>query len=292
MKTSEAGSLKIKSAHIGLLFFGLIGLLPFAAALIYATLYSFGLAGAINKGFTFSFWEEVLRSGAFFRSFGYSAVIAAVSLFLSVSTALWLTLKFKKELNRKFLAFAIYLPLAIPGVVAGFFTLQLLSKAGFFSRFAYHFGWISEVRQFPDLVNDQYAIGIIVTFISLVTPFFVLLFLNVYKNERVDQLADLSYALGATPRQVTWRVSLPVLLRKTRTLIGLYFIFLLGAYEVPLILGQESPQMLSVLIIREIKQYDLSKISEGYVVAVIYTVVVSAAAILLFSQQKRKGHGQ
>ena len=279
--------MRSKYSNIGLLFFVLIGVVPFAAAFIYSVLYSFGMVGIVNDGFTTRFWESVIASGSFFKSFGYSAAIAAISVTISVGLALWITLKFKKELNKKLLSFVIYLPLAIPGVVAAFFTFQLFSKAGFFSRLTYKLGWIEEARQFPDVVNDQFAIGIILTFITVVMPFFVLLFLNVYKNERVSDLSRLAFSLGATPRQITWRVSLPVMLRKTWTLIVLYFIFLLGAYEVPLILGQESPQMLSVLVIREIKQYDLTKISEGYVVAVIYTIIVSLAAILLFSKKRR-----
>lgn len=265
----------------------LIGVVPFAAAFIYSLLYSFGVVGVVNDGFTTRFWESVLSSGEFFKSFGYSAAIAAVSVAISVGLALWIALKFKNELNKKLLSFVIYLPLAIPGVVAAFFTFQLFSKAGFFSRLGYKMGWLEEARQFPDVVNDQFAIGIILTFITVVMPFFVLLFLNVYKNERVEDLSRLAYSLGAKPSQITWRVSLPVILRKTWTLIVLYFIFLLGAYEIPLILGQESPQMLSVLIIREIRQYDLTKISEGYVVAVIYTFIVSLAAILLFSKNRK-----
>lgn len=276
-----------KISNIGLIFFVLIGVVPFASAFIYALLYSFGVVGVLNSGFTTRFWQSVLASGEFLKSFGYSAGIAAVSVFISVSLALWIALKFKKDLHRKFLSFVIYLPLAIPGVVAAFFTFQLFSKAGFFSRLTYYLGWISEVRQFPDLVNDQVAFGIILTFITVVMPFFVLLFLNVYKNERVEELSMLAFSLGANARQIIWRIVLPVILRKTWTLIALYFIFLLGSYEIPLILGQESPQMLSVLIIREIKQYDLTKISEGYVVAVIYTFIVSLAAIILFSKRRK-----
>lgn len=279
--------MRSKYSNIGLLFFVLIGVVPFASAFIYSLLYSFGVVGIVNDGFTTRFWESVLASGEFFRAFVYSAAIAAVSVLISVGLALWLALKFTQELNRKMLSFVIYLPLAIPGVVAAFFTFQLFSKAGFFSRLSYKLGWLQQARQFPDVVNDQFAIGIILTFITVVMPFFVLLFLNVYKNERVEDLSRLAYSLGAKPSQITWRVSLPVMLRKTWTLIALYFIFLLGAYEIPLILGQESPQMLSVLIIREIKQYDLEKISEGYVVAVIYTFIVSLAAILLFSKRRK-----
>tara|TARA_Y100000815_G_scaffold273814_1_gene306099 strand:+ start:3950 stop:4804 length:855 start_codon:yes stop_codon:yes gene_type:complete len=278
--------LKNKTEKLGLVFFILIGVIPFAAAFVYAILYSFGVIGVVNDGFTLEFWKAVTASGEFFKSFAYSAAIAFVSLLISVGGALWMTLKFRNQLEHRFLSFVSYLPLAIPGVVAAFFTLQLFSKGGFFSRISYTLGWIDQATEFPDLVNDTYAIGIILAFATMVLPFFVLLFMNVYKNERIAELSILAQALGAKKNQVVRRVFLPIMLQKTWVLIVLYFIFLLGSYEIPLILGQESPQMLSVLIIREIKQYDLTKISEGYVVAVIYTAVVALAAIALFLPKK------
>jgi len=228
----------------------------------------------------------VFESGEFIKSLFYSAAIALVSTVISVSIALSFTLNFEQKFRRKALSFISYLPLAVPGIVAAFFTVQVLSKSGFFSRLANAAGLTDGINAFPDLINDQWAVGIILVFVSVVMPFFLLIFLNVYKNERIAQLEELSTSLGASRRQTIWKVSLPILLKKTKTLISLYFIFLLGAYEVPLILGQESPQMLSVLIVRELKQFDLTKISEGYVVAVIYTVIVSIAVILLFAKRK------
>lgn len=268
----------------------LIGVVPFACSFGYALLYSFGVIGVVNDGFTTEFWASVLKSGTFFSSFLYSALIALVAVILSVGGALWITLKFRNELEKKFMSFVIYLPLAVPGIVTGFFTLQLFSKGGFFSRLAYTMGWITETSQFPDLVNDALAFGIVLSFITMLMPFFVLLFLNVYKNERIEELSILAHSLGANSKQVSKRIFLPIMLKKTWVLIVLYFIFLLGAYEVPLLLGQESPQMLSVLIIQEIKQYDLTKISEGYVVAVLYTIIVSIAALVLFLPKKNNVH--
>src|SRR5680860_313314 len=288
MRILESKSLKNKRPNIGIILFIAIGVVPFAAAFIYALLYSFGIIGVANKGFTTEFWASVLASGEFFRSLLYSFLIALVAVTVSVGGALWATLKFRKRLEQKFLSFIIYLPLAVPGIVTGFFTFQLFSKGGFFAQISYQFGWITKSSQFPDLVNDALAFGIILSFITMIMPFFVLLFLNVYKNERIEELSVLAQSLGANAKQVTQRIFLPILIKKTWVLIVLYFIFLLGAYEVPLILGQESPQMLSILIIREIKQYDLDKISEGYVVAVMYTLIVSAAAILLFLPKKRR----
>ncbi len=282
--------MKNSKSNFGLLLFIAIGVLPFAAAFIFALLYSFGIIGVANKGFTLDFWTSVLESGEFLRSFIYSGSISLVAVVISVGGAFWITLKFRKQLQQKFLSFIIYLPLAVPGIVTGFFTFQLFSKGGFFSRLLYQMGWIQQASQFPDLVNDALGFGIVLSFITMIMPFFVLLFLNVYKNERIEELSVLAQSLGANARQVTQHIFLPILLKKTWALIVLYFIFLLGAYEVPLILGQESPQMLSVLIIREIKQYDLDKISEGYVVAVMYTFIVSVAAILLFLPKKSRAH--
>ncbi|HET8735996.1 MAG TPA: ABC transporter permease subunit [Pricia sp.] len=278
--------MKDSRPNLGIVLFIAIGVVPFAAAFLYALLYSFGIIGVANTGFTTEFWTSIWASGTFFSSFLYSAAIALVAVIISVGGALWATLKFQKRLQQKFLSFIIYLPLAVPGVVTGFFTFQLFSKGGFFARLSYQMGWITEASQFPDLVNDALAFGIVLSFIAMVMPFFLLLFLNVHKNERIEELSVLARSLGASAKQVTRLIFLPILIKKTWVLIVLYFIFLLGAYEVPLILGQESPQMLSVLIIREIKQYDLSKISEGYVVAVMYTLIVSLAAVLLFLPKK------
>ena len=261
-------------------------MLPFLLAFIYATLYSFGIVGAANEGFTLEFWKEVWNDGNFFSSLFYSAIISAISLFLSVSFALYLTINYAKKLENKFVSYIIYMPLAMPGIVVAFFMLQVLSKAGFFSRILNKLGLINGIQSFPELINDQWAVGIVLAFFSVVMPFFLLLFLSVYKNERLAELKELAISLGAKPAQAKWRISLKLLLYKTKTLISIYFIFLLGAYEIPLILGQESPQMVSVLIVRELNQYDLSKISEGYVVAVMYTVIVSLFTIFLFANRK------
>ena len=282
--------MKNRLTHIGIGLFVIIGCVPFLAAFIYALLYSFGVVGIVNTGFTTEFWTEVLGTGRLYTSFLYSAAIAAVSVLISVGIALAFTLSFHHKLEKPGISFLMYLPLAIPGIVAAFFALQVISNTGFFSRIFYQLGIIENAQEFPSLVNDSYAIGIILSFIAIVTPFFILLFNNVYKNEKIEKISELSHSLGASTFQTVFRVSIPMLLRKTGTLISLYFLFLFGAYEVPLILGKESPQMLSVLIVREIRQYDLTHTPEGYVIAVIYTVIVSVTVAVIFSFQKNTAH--
>ncbi|WP_236665018.1 ABC transporter permease subunit [Marivirga atlantica] len=287
MKISEPMLLKNRG-NIGiLLFFGVI-IMPFAIAFLYALLYSFGLVGILNDGFTIAYWLTVLSAPQLGYSFLYSALIAAVSVIFSVGLSLFTVLYLKKALNKPFINFMLYMPLAIPGIVSAFFTYQLFARTGFFSRLSYQLGIITEAASFPDLINDQFAFGIILTFISLLAPFFILFYLNLYKNENLEALERVAISLGANPKLATLKVSLPILLKKSQTVVLLYFIFLLGAYEVPLILGQESPQMLSVLILQELRQFDLNKIPEGYTMAVIYTSVVSLITFFIFRSQKNK----
>ncbi|GAA5220454.1 ABC transporter permease [Membranihabitans marinus] len=286
MKTLENISLRTKYQNIGLLFFAVLGIIPFALSFIYALLYSLGLVGVANSGFTIEHWQEILESGEFIKSFGFSAFMALIAMVFSVGIALWLTLLFHKKIQHKTISFLLYLPLALPGVVSAFFAVQILSKSGYFSRWFYQIGWIKDIQEFPDLINDDFGFGIILTFVSVVMPFFLLLFIGVFKTERIAELESLAASLGSRPNQIIRRITIPLLLHKTWPLIALYYIFLLGAYEIPLILGQESPQMLSVLIVRELKQFDLTKISEGYVVAVIYTVLVTIMTLFLFLRRK------
>ncbi|PZV87132.1 putative spermidine/putrescine transport system permease protein [Algoriphagus aquaeductus] len=274
----------------GLLFFFLLGLLPFAAALVYALLYSLGIVGILSEGVSLAYWHQVLQSGELLGSFLYSALLAGTGVVLSVTLALWISMGLRTSLQHRFWSLLLYFPLAIPGMVASFLSIQLLSKAGFFSRISMKLGWIDRLQEFPDWINDSYGIGIILTFVLIVSPFFVILFSNVYQNERIAELSTLAYSLGAHGKQVFWQVTLPILFSKTKRIMILYFIFLLGSYEIPLVLGQESPQMLSVLIIRELKQFDLKLIPEGYVVAVAYTVVIAIAALLVFRRREVQVH--
>lgn len=287
MKILESMLLRNNQHRISLGLFLLLAILPVSAAFGYAILYSFGIVGVANEGFTLRFWKEVLSNGEFVQSFTYSAAISAVSMLISISLALYLTILFHKDFKNKILSFISYLPLSLPGVVAAFFGVQVLSKSGFFSRLSYKFSWTQDIGSFPDLINDQYAIGIIITFVSVVAPFFLLLFLSIYENERVGELSKLANSLGANKFQSIWKVEIPILVHKSKKLIALYFIFLMGAYEIPLILGREAPQMLSVLIVRDLKQYDLTKISEGYVIAVLYSIVIGALTYFIFSRQKQ-----
>jgi putative spermidine/putrescine transport system permease protein len=261
-------------------------LLPFMAGMVYALLYSFGLAGILSKGFTTEHVKNVLESKEIYQSFLYSIYIATISIFISLSISLVGVWLYKATITKGRLSFLSYLPLALPAIVTAFLSFQFLGKSGWFSAIAYQGGFIHNLAQFPDLINDRFAIGIIITHILMAVPFFLIFFSNLYQAENLNALAEVSSSLGANRQQIASKIILPVLLKRGLNTILLYFIFILGSYEIPLILGRQSPQMISVLVVRKMQRFNLLDIPQGYFISFVYSLLV-VLILFLFVRSKK-----
>ena len=262
--------MKVSAKNIVLAFFLLLTAVPLSAGLVYALLYSLGLTGILNKGFTLAHWQKLLLGGEFWRSLGFSVWVAVMTLAISVALALTAVLHWRRSFEGRFLSFLIYLPLVFPAMVVGFYTFQMLAKSGVLSRVSYQLGWIDNLNQFPDWINDNWGIGIIAAHTFMATPFLIILFSNLYQNERLDAFVKLAETLGASQKQIVWRVTMPVLLNRAFATLVLYFIFVMSAYEIPLLLGSQSREMISVLTIRKLQRFNLNDIPQAYAISVLY----------------------
>ena len=265
-----------RPARIGFISFLLIAVVPIIAGLFYATLYSVGLAGLFLEGVTLRYWSAVLSSYDFWSSVVLSAYIAFAVTLATIAASLGLVLTLPDSLRRGPLASLIYLPLALPWTVAGFFTYQMLSAGGFASRLTTSIGVTAGVRDFPALVQDRAGIGIILAHVLLATPFFTLLFVALYESERIEELASLAASLGAGAGESLRRVSVPILLRGAAPNAVLLFVVVLGSSEIPLLLGRQTPQMLSVLTLRKFAMYDIAQKPQAFVVALLYAILIAA----------------
>ena len=271
---------KPKTDQTGLVFFCLLVLLPMILGVGYALLYSLGLTGLLRHGFTFHYWMVEFSSPELWSSMGFSLYIAIASIVPSVVMALLLVQVAPDFPRRPALSVILYLPLVVPAVMAAFLIFQLYSASGFISRLFFHLGLIGNLHQFPGLVNDQLGIGIILTHIGMATPFFYLLFANLYYQERIYEYSALATTLGTPPRQVFRRVIAPVLLRRSQPTLLLYLLFAFGSYEIPLLIGPSNPRMLSVLTIQKMQMFDLNQVPVAYVINLIYLGIVGLALLL------------
>jgi putative spermidine/putrescine transport system permease protein len=279
-----------KNKTIPLSIFLFFTLFPLVIGLIYAFLYSIGIVGALSNGFTLRHWQAVLSSESFIKSLFTSLIIAAISLTLSVILALFFTIKLNKKPihHSSFIIHHFYLPLSIPAIIAAFLTFQFLGNSGIISRIFNNIGLIANAESFPELVNDKLYLGVIFTQVIMTFPFFVLLFLNLYKTYKINNLAVMSKTLGATNSQIRSRVVVPILLQKARPNIILFFIFLMSSYEIPLLLGRQSPMMLSLLISQKFRKFNLADIPQAYVMTVIYAILVIILVVFLLKMTPLK----
>lgn len=272
--------------RVGLLLFVGIAILPIVFSLGYAAAYSVGAVGLLSDGLTTAHWATLVASSEIWMSFGLSLYIAAATVVLTVSLALFLAIYLRHPLRYGPLSYVIYFPLALPATVAAFLVFQLFSGAGYAARLALQLGVISEASQFPALIHDAYGLGIIVAHVGLAVPFFALLFVQVYQSERVADLTRLAQTLGAGRWQALYRVSVPILLTKSTTNIILLFVAVLGSYEIPLLLGRQAPQMISVLTMRKYAMFDIAEKPEAFIIALLYTGLVLLLLILAFRNSR------
>ena len=273
----------------GLALFVIISVLPIAASLVYVGLYSVGLAGILGRGFTLEHWSAVLSSSELWSSLGVSLWIASAVVLLSAAFSLCIALGLGATLDRGPLGWSVHVPLAFPAVLAALSVFMLFGASGWVPRLLLQLGLISTLEGGWSLVQDPWGVGVITAHAFATTALLTLSFRALQHSENLDALDRVAAALGAGPRQRLWRVTVPLLLLRGAPTLALVFILVLGSYEIPLLLGRQSPLMLSVLVMHKYtRRFDLSQKPEALVVALFYTALVVAVIGWLAWQRTRR----
>ena len=257
-------------AGLNRILFLILVVLPVFLGLGFAFLYSIGSIGTLNNSVNFSAWYSVLMDVTFWKSIAFSFYIGLTSVSIAVIIAFVLAYHWRENFKKGILSIAIYLPLCFPATVMAFFMFQMLSQSGFLSRMAYKLHLTNSIQSFPELINDAYGIGIIVTMIVLITPFFIILFSTIFQDEKIEELISIAATLGAKKNQIISKIVVPLIFKKSVVNLLLFVIFVMGNYEVPLLLGRQNPQMIAVAIVQKIQRFNLYDIPKGYVMSIIY----------------------
>jgi putative spermidine/putrescine transport system permease protein len=81
-------------------------------------------------------------------------------------------------------------------------------------------------------------------------------------------------------------IYIPLLILKVRNIILLYAIFLLGTFEVALLLGRSQPRTISIYITEKLTKFNLQDIPLGHSMAVLYLILVFALISILLRKRK------
>ena len=123
-------------------------------------------------------YRAVLTDPVFGRSLGVSLYISVVATLLSALIAVPAALLLRRNFaGRGVVSFLFQLNLTVPHLVGALGILYLFSQSGSFARLGFAAGLIARPADFPALVFDPYAIGIILQYVWKEVPFIGLIVL-------------------------------------------------------------------------------------------------------------------
>jgi putative spermidine/putrescine transport system permease protein len=136
-------------------------------------------------------------------------------------------------------------PLILPHIGVAFIVLVFWSQSGIVASLAHQLGWINSPGDFPSLIHGTSGAGIILAYVFKEVPFVIILTLAVLK--RMDaRLVQTAAMLGARPATIFRRIALPHMLPALHTAGIILFLYGFGAFDIPFLLGDSSPSMLSI----------------------------------------------
>jgi putative spermidine/putrescine transport system permease protein len=233
-------------------------------------------------------YREVLTDPDFLKSFLLTFHIAFTSTLISAVIAIAAALMLRRSFAvRGAISFLFQLNLTVPHIVGAIGILYLFSQSGFFARMAYQIGLIARPGEFPALVYDPYAIGIILQYVWKEIPFIGVIVLAQMQAFGTDYEA-VARSLGANRWQAFRHVLLPLILPGVLSASVIVFAFTFGAYEVPLLLGASHPQALPVLAYKTYTDVDLAARPEAMAMAAVIALL-SAAMIWGYLRLTRAG---
>ncbi|WP_217636779.1 ABC transporter [Arthrobacter subterraneus] len=244
--------------------------LVLTGALVAALLQSLGLLPIIGEPeFSTAAWDA---DGELLLATGISVYIAAASTVLSVVVGFLIAAYvLTSGVSSRVLAVLSAASVPIPHLVAAGAMGLLLSDAGFLARV---FGMPSG---FPGLVGGR-GWGAAILEFGWKESAFVALVLVGSMARSAGGLCEAAATLGASAKQRMLHVLLPLALPALGVSALVVFVYTLGSYEAPWLLGPVSPEPLPVRAVRLFGSIDLTARPEAMATA-LASVVVGLAAI-------------
>lgn len=226
-----------------------------------------------QNGLTFANFVNLGRDPEVRAAFFHTLTLTFASTLLAAFFGTMLAIALKNLMRKSaWVKIILHIPLAIPHLAVALTLLGMLAPSGIFARLFYLSGLINAPADFPVLVTDAYGIGIIAAYVFKETPFIALMILTVLTRIS-DDYELVARNLGASKWQRFRFVTLPLITTPLVFSSLIVWVFIFGAYEVPLVLGRIYPAMLSIVAQREFAATDLQERPAAMALAVLMTLL-------------------
>ncbi len=272
-----------------LVFFALtVGL-----GLVHGLLQSFSLAGpslfALRRGDmgVLYAYRELLTRPEFLASLLHSLFVSGVSAVISVvfgAVAAYLLWRGPRWFSA---AASVYrLPIILPHIVVAFLTVLFWSQSGVIASVFHALNIDVGEPGFPPLLFSRNGIGMILAYIYKEFPFVMLLTLGVLQRIP-ERMVTTARMLGAGPVRVFFSVVLPLILPILNQTFIILFLFALGGFDIPWLLGASNPQMIPMTVY---SLYFQGQLTDRPIAMAALTLLAATAVVfvLLYSRLARR----
>ncbi|AZV80944.1 ABC transporter permease (plasmid) [Parasedimentitalea marina] len=208
---------------------------------------SFGLYSLLGDSeFSTEFWDKMLGRRAYYKSVKYSLYIGTFSAILSVALAyplaIWLRKPFKGSLA---VGAILKAPLLVPGLVAAFLFINVISYNGILNQFMQWLGLWDEPHR---LQNDRNGFGILVLQTWKQMPFALLLLTSAVQGIS-DDILDAARDLGAGTFARFRKIIAPMTISAMQAALVIIFIGAVADFSFQVIAGPTNRQSLAQFMV-------------------------------------------
>ena len=221
---------------------------------------------------TLMYYKEILGREASIQAFIYSFKIAGISAGLSILIGIFMCYVLINTKRSGLINAIVKLPIIVPHTIVALMIINVMSQNGLLARILFHLNIISDQSDFPLLINDAGGVGVILAYMWKEAPF-VIYFVITLMAAISSNLGEAAINLGAS--------------RLTAFIKVIIFVYALGAYELPQILGATLPRALPILSYIEFQKPDLRLRPYAMAYNGVLTVISVFAAIVYFRLMKK-----
>jgi putative spermidine/putrescine transport system permease protein len=248
------------------------------ALLVLLVLFGGGLAGAVRTSLvpldgsvSLASWRSLVADPAFGDAVAFSLRIALLATLGSALAAIGVALVIRRR-GTTFRAL-VALPVPVPHLIVAVLAVLWLAPGGLADRLlGTAFG--------GSVIGDRQGVGIILVYLYKETPFLVLLLLAAM-GRGLGEREEVAAVLGASPLQRLRWVIWPTI--RTPLVVGSIIVaaFTLGAFEVPLTVGPNSPPTLAEFAFQATENDVLA--GEGVAAAALLLTAVASIGLAILA---------
>ena len=232
-------------------------------------------------------WLSLFSDGWIWLSVLHSLTVAIVSAVVSVMIGAILAWGIHRLPGRWRRYSEIYkIPLILPHLTIAYLAIIIFGQAGILSSVASRIGLTGTISEFPNLLYSGYGIGVGLAYVMKETSFVVLMVSGQLRKLDED-LVRSARMLGAGEAAIFKDIVIPHIRPVLVSSFMILSLYALGAFEIPWLIGETKPQMLSVTIYNTYFNRDLSRRPEAAALLTML-IVLSVVVIAVSIQMNRK----